>query len=88
MELPDPDVRVVHDDPVGVIESVKVASDIYAPLSGSVVAVNTTLVESPEVINTDPYGEGWMLTIAPSAGSPLQELLDAAGYAATLPEGS
>jgi glycine cleavage system H protein len=68
----------------GTIESVKTLSDLYCPVSGKVVAVNAVLEEKPEVINEDPWGEGWMIVIAPSAGS--GELMDSAAYSAFLKE--
>lgn len=73
---------------VGEVESTKSVSDIYAPLAGTVVAVNEALVAQPELVNTDPYGQGWILEIELTAGpSALQSdgLLDAAGYQALLP---
>lgn len=73
---------------VAEVESTKSVSDIYAPLAGTVVAVNEALVAQPELVNTDPYGQGWILEIELAAGlSALQSdgLLDAAGYQALLP---
>jgi glycine cleavage system H protein len=67
----------------GTIESVKTLSDLYCPVSGKVVAVNAVLEEKPEVINEDPWGEGWMIVIAPSGGG---DLMDSAAYSAFLKE--
>ncbi len=66
------------------VESVKAVSDVIAPLSGEIVAVNDALKESPEKINDDPYGEGWMVRIRLSDPSQQDELLDAAAYQSTL----
>jgi glycine cleavage system H protein len=65
----------------GVVESVKAASDVYAPVGGTVVAVNTALDSAPESLNRDPYGEGWILRLKPSNPSEAGALLDAAAYA-------
>ena len=64
----------------GVVESVKAASDIYAPISGTVIAVNESLEDSPETVNQDPYGDGWFFRIEPDDVAELEELLDADGY--------
>lgn len=64
----------------GVVESVKAASDLYAPVSGTVLAVNPVLESEPEVVNREPYGEGWMLKLKPAEGVAADTLLDAAGY--------
>ncbi|HEV2450101.1 MAG TPA: glycine cleavage system protein GcvH [Thermoplasmata archaeon] len=66
------------------LESVKTVADVYAPATGSVVAVNELLRKQPGLINSDPYGEGWIVEIAPAPGGPASELLDAAGYSASL----
>ena len=68
----------------GTIESVKAASDLYAPVSGEVVEINEALVSAPEAVNTSPYEAGWMVVLRPSDPSELERLLDAAAYAATL----
>ncbi len=66
---------------IAVVESVKAAEDVFAPLSGKVVAVNEALEESPELVNQDPYGEGWFLKLEPSDLSELDNLMDAEAYA-------
>ena len=66
---------------MSVVESVKAASDIYAPISGEVIAVNEDLTDAPETVNADPYGEGWICRILPSNPAELEELLDANTYA-------
>lgn len=80
VELPDVgDVVAAHDE-AGVVESVKAASDIYAPLSGEIVAINELLVDSPEIVNSDPYHDGWMYKIRFSDVAELEELLSAEDY--------
>lgn len=80
VELPDTGVEFANGDDIGVVESVKAASDIYAPLSGEVIAVNEELQDSPELVNSDPYGDAWFIKIRLSAPEELGELLDADGY--------
>jgi glycine cleavage system H protein len=82
VELPKVGATVTANKAMGVVESVKAASDVFCPLSGTVVAVNGVLTDQPELVNTDPYGEGWMVVIAPSAPAELEALLDAAAYQA------
>jgi len=84
VELPDVGKAVEQGAPFGVIESVKAVSDLCAPVSGEVVEVNGTLADSPEVVNADCYGDGWMVVIAVSDG--LQQLLDPAAYAQHIKE--
>jgi len=80
LELPAVGRVVTKGEPFAVIESVKAANDIYAPVSGEVVEVNEALVEAPESINTDPYGVGWMAKLRLSDPSELDSLLNAASY--------
>lgn len=82
VELPEVGAELDNGDDAGVVESVKAASDIYAPLSGEIVAVNELLVDAPETVNTDFYGDGWFFKIKLSDTSELDDLLDADGYAA------
>jgi glycine cleavage system H protein len=65
-ELPEVGTTLNKGQPLGVVESVKAASDVYAPISGEVIEVNEALLDAPETLNTDPYGEGWMLKLRPS----------------------
>src|SRR5574341_2317577 len=65
VELPAAGTKVKFMEPFGVVESVKAVSDLYAPVSGTVVEVNAALKETPEVVNSDPYGKGWMLLVQP-----------------------
>ena len=69
VELPEVGSSVTCREPFGVIESVKAVSDLYAPLSGSVTAINTRLADAPELVNEDAYGKGWLIEIAPSCPS-------------------
>ncbi len=80
IELPAVGDKVSKDDPFGVIESVKAVSDIYAPVSGTVVAINEELPESPEMVNEDPYGDGWLIKIKVSDDSDFDDLMDSAEY--------
>ncbi|MEO0796612.1 MAG: glycine cleavage system protein GcvH [Verrucomicrobiota bacterium] len=82
VELPSVGDQVAKGDTFGTVESVKAASDLYAPISGEVVAVNDGLEDSPEIVNNDPYGEGWMIKIKPEGE--IDGLLDAAAYEAIL----
>ena len=68
----------------GIVESVKAASDIYAPVAGTVLAVNEALADTPEQINEDPYGEGWFYRLQPEELSQLNALLNAGGYASAV----
>ena len=80
VELPEEGQQIAAGEEAGVVESVKAASDIYAPVGGVVVAVNSTLDEEPEKVNTDPYGEGWFFKLEPDDVLELEELLDGEGY--------
>ncbi|NVK44321.1 MAG: glycine cleavage system protein GcvH [Oceanospirillaceae bacterium] len=81
VELPGVGTELSAGDEAGVVESVKAASDIYAPLSGEVIEINEELEESPELVNSDPYGDGWFFKLKLSDTSELDDLLDADGYA-------
>ncbi|MBU2708239.1 glycine cleavage system protein GcvH [Zooshikella marina] len=80
IELPDVDATISAGDEVGTIESVKAASDMFAPLSGDVVAINEDLEEAPELVNSDPYGDGWLFKIKVKDQVEVDELLDADAY--------
>ncbi len=84
IELPAVGSTITAGESFGIVESVKASSDLYAPVSGEVVAVNTALESDQAPINNDPYGAGWMLRVRPSGES--VELLDAEGYAAFVAE--
>jgi glycine cleavage system H protein len=80
VSLPEVGASVAKGAPVGEIESTKSVSDVYAPLSGTVTARNGKLDDTPDVINSDPYGEGWILELEMSDDSELGDLLDAGAY--------
>ena len=86
VELPTLDDSVESQDEAAVVESVKAASDVYAPISGIIADVNKALEKHPELINSDPYGEGWIFRIRPDDPSEIEMLLDAEGYEAILPD--
>ena len=81
VELPDVGDEVATGDDVAVAESVKAASDIYAPVSGEVIEVNEDLEDSPELVNSDAFGDGWLFKVKLDDASELDALLDAEGYA-------
>jgi glycine cleavage system H protein len=81
VELPEIDIEVDQGQEAGVVESVKAASDLYAPVAGRVVAVNEALEETPELVNQDPYGDGWFYKIEPRDTGELDKLLTADQYA-------
>ena len=80
VELPKVGEKVDAGSPLGEVESTKSVSEIFAPVSGEVTAVNNALDESPELINSDPYGEGWIVEITATDVAALDELMDAAAY--------
>jgi len=88
VELPKVGVTATAKKPFGVVESVKAVSDLFAPVSGQVVEVNTELPNAPETVNGDPYGRGWMIVIAPSNQAEWAELLTAEQYEAFLAAGA
>jgi len=81
VELPEVGDEVQQGEQFGVIESVKAAADVYAPMSGEVTAVNEKLEDAPETVNEDAFGAGWLMRIMPSDPSQWDELLDADSYA-------
>ena len=80
VELPEVGATIAAMDPFGVVESVKAVSDLYAPVSGTVVEANTVLEDQPELVNASPYGQGWMAVIEAAHVEELQQLLTAAEY--------
>jgi glycine cleavage system H protein len=86
VELPKVGTEVTFMRAFGVVESVKAVSDLYSPVSGKVVEINQALVEKPEVVNTDPYGEAWMILVEPRDLNELKQLLDADAYMALIGE--
>jgi len=86
VELPEVGAQVTKDEPFGVVESVKAVSDIFAPVSGTVAEVNGPLVDSPETVNDDPYGDAWMIRVQMSDASELEDLMSATEYQAFVEE--
>ncbi len=84
IELPEQGATLEAGDSFGTVESVKAVSDLYTPVGGEVVEVNDALDSSPEKINEDPYGDGWLVKVRLSEAAELDELLDADAYEATL----
>ena len=80
VELPEVGTSLKQGDVFGVVESVKAANDLYLPMSGEVVEINAALADSPEVVNSDPYGAGWMLKIKPSNPAEWDSLLTSDDY--------
>ncbi len=80
LELPEVEDEVSQDDTIGSVESTKAVSDIFTPVSGKVVEINEDILDSPEVVNQDPYGQGWMVKIELSSPDELDDLLSAEDY--------
>ncbi|MCP5330309.1 MAG: glycine cleavage system protein GcvH [Gammaproteobacteria bacterium] len=81
IELPEDGKEVAAEAEMSVVESVKAASDIYAPVSGKIVEVNKALLDAPEIVNSSPYGDGWFCRIQPANAAELDALLSADAYA-------
>jgi glycine cleavage system H protein len=86
IELPESGAKLEGGKECSVVESVKAASDVYAPLAGTVVAVNDALADAPDTVNRDPYGEGWLFRLTPDDAAAIDTLLDAAAYEKVLAE--
>lgn len=86
VELPEVGTQVSAGDDVAVAESVKAASDVYAPISGEIIAVNEELEDSPEQVNADPFGDGWLFKIKADDPEEFEDLLDAEGYENSIDE--
>jgi glycine cleavage system H protein len=80
VETPEIDSEVESEAAVAVVESVKAASDIYAPVAGTIVDANADLGDEPELVNTDPYGKGWLFKMTPVDATEIEQLLDAESY--------
>ena len=80
VELPEEGQQISSGEEAGVVESVKAASDIYGPVTGTVISVNSALEDEPEKVNQDPYGEGWFFKLEPNDVGELEDLLDSEGY--------
>ncbi|MBM9469195.1 glycine cleavage system protein GcvH [Nakamurella leprariae] len=81
VQLAEPGTTVSAGESIGEVESTKSVSDLFAPVGGTVVARNAALEDNPELVNSDPYGAGWLLDLQPDDPAQLDDLLDAAGYA-------
>ena len=81
VELPEVGLAIADGEEAGVVESVKAASDIYSPITGTVCAVNEELDDRPEIVNEDPYGDGWFFKLQPDDPGSLGDLLDSEAYA-------
>lgn len=84
VELPEVGDRVEAGDACAVVESVKAASDVYSPVSGEITAVNEDLTDSPELVNQDAFGDGWLFSLKPDDDSELDKLMDAEAYSASI----
>jgi glycine cleavage system H protein len=80
VEFPDEGEAISHDEQFGVVESIKAVSDLYSPVSGTVTGTNDDLLDAPELLNDDPYGEGWLVEVDLAEDSGLDELLSAEEY--------
>lgn len=83
VEVPEVGTSLKKGETFGSVESVKTVSDLYAPLSGTIVEVNQRLVDQPELVNTSPYDDGWLLKVEPDPGEDFANLVDSATYEAT-----
>lgn len=88
VELPEVGDTFDREDTFGVVESVKAASDLYIPMGGEISAVNQALEDTPELVNQDPYGKGWMVRLRPSGPAEFDDLMDGAAYEAFVAEES
>jgi len=86
VELPTVGDSFSGQEEAAVLESVKAASDVYAPISGTITAVNSELLDHPELINSDPYGKGWLFKMTPDDATELESLMDAAAYDQSMAE--
>jgi glycine cleavage system H protein len=87
VQMPEPGTTVELGDSIGEVESTKSVSDVFSPVTGTVLARNDALDSTPEVVNSDPYGDGWMVEIELADPAQIDDLLDAAGYAEVIGEG-
>ncbi len=87
VELPEVGDEIKADEPFGSVESVKTVSELYAPISGKIVAVNEDLNDSPEFVNESPYEKAWMIVVEPSDNSEIEKLMTAESYEAMINEG-
>jgi glycine cleavage system H protein len=80
LDLPDIDSKLVKDEKLGEIESVKAVSDIFSPITGSVIEINQEAVDTPQLVNDDPYSKGWLLKILPEDSSQIEQLMSVMEY--------
>jgi glycine cleavage system H protein len=80
VELPEPGLSYAQGDACAVVESVKAASDIYSPISGEIIEFNPALEDDPGLVNTDPYGDGWLFSMAPADADEIDQLMDKKEY--------
>ncbi len=80
IELPEPGTQVSAGEPFGEVESVKATSELYSPVDGEIVEVNTSLADSPQILNEDPYGKGWIIKVRLSSDDALSKLMDYEAY--------
>lgn len=80
LDLPDIDSKLVKDEKLGEIESVKAVSDIFSPITGSVIEINQEVVDTPQLVNDDPYSKGWLLKIMPEDSSQIEQLMSVTEY--------
>jgi len=88
VETPEVDLECEAEQPVAVVESVKAASDIYAPVAGKIIETNGALADEPELVNSSPYENGWLYQLQPSDGTDIENLMDAEGYEAHISSGT
>ena len=86
LDLPDEGDAISTGDDCAVAESVKAASDIYAPITGEIIAINEALEDTPELVNSDPYGDGWLFKVKAEDANEFEGLLDAEAYATSIEE--
>ena len=86
VEVPEAGIEVASGDACAIVESVKAASDVYSPIAGEIIAANEALGDAPEMINQDPYGDGWIMRMKPADAGEIGEMMDAEAYEAFLEE--
>ncbi|HKX54797.1 MAG TPA: glycine cleavage system protein GcvH [Xanthomonadales bacterium] len=86
VELPEPGLSYAQGDACAVVESVKAASDIYSPISGEIIEFNAALEDDPGLVNTDPYGDGWLFSMAPADVDEIDQLMDKKEYLESIEE--
>ena len=82
VEQPEPGAEIEAEEACAVVESVKAASDVYGPVTGEIIEANEALADTPELVNNDPYGDGWLMRIKPADSLDVEQLMDAEAYTA------